>query len=64
MVEEKSYYRYVGDHSQRQGYQGESRVDRTRLSWAMWDRGEEGRRESGNKVQMPGGQEVQKRRGS
>ena len=26
MVEEKVYYRYVGEHSQRQGHLGESRV--------------------------------------
>ena len=29
MVEEKVYYRYVGEHSQRQGHLGESRVNMT-----------------------------------
>ena len=32
MGEEKVYWGYVGEHSQRQGYLGESRVDMTRLS--------------------------------
>lgn len=29
MVEERVYYGYVGEHSQRQGYRGEPRVDVT-----------------------------------
>ena len=39
MVEKKVYCLYVGEHSQRQGHLGESRVDMTRLSWAIWQRG-------------------------
>lgn len=31
--------RYVGEHSQRQGHQGESRVVLTRLSWVIWREG-------------------------
>jgi hypothetical protein len=34
-VEEKVYYRYVGEHSQRQEHLGGSRVDKTRLIGAM-----------------------------
>ena len=30
MVGEKPYFRFRGEHSQRQGFQGESRVDMTR----------------------------------
>ena len=48
MVEEKVYYRYVGEHSQRQKHLGEPRVDMTRLSLAMWG-GERGRRSSKGK---------------
>ena len=40
MVEEKVYYRHVGEHSQRQRHLGESRVDMTRLSCTMWGEGE------------------------
>ena len=40
MAEEKVYYRCVEEHSQRQLHLGESRVDVTRLSWAMWGDGE------------------------
>jgi predicted phosphoadenosine phosphosulfate sulfurtransferase len=35
MVEEDVYYRYVGEHSQRQEHLGEHRVNMTRLSCAM-----------------------------
>lgn len=31
MVDEKAYYSYVADHSQRQGHLGESRVNKTSL---------------------------------
>lgn len=34
MLEEYLYFRYVGEHSQRQGPLGESRVDMT-LIWAL-----------------------------
>lgn len=42
-VEEKVYYRTVGEKSQRQGPVGESRVDITRPNWAMRGRGRERR---------------------
>lgn len=48
MVEEKGYCRYAGEHSQRRGYLGESRVDVTRLSWAMWEKGRARERERGD----------------
>jgi hypothetical protein len=35
-VEKTVYYRYVGEHSQRQGHLEESRAGMTRLSCAMW----------------------------
>ena len=43
--EEEVYYRCVGEHRQRQGLLGESRVYMAGLSWAMWgslERGERG----------------------
>lgn len=46
MVLENVYYRYVGEHSQSQGYLRESRVDMTRLNSAMlgvWGRGRAGK---------------------
>lgn len=36
LVEEKDYYRYVGDHGQRQRHLRESQVDTITLSWAMF----------------------------
>ena len=39
MVEKKVYCRLKGEHSQRQRHLTESRVDVTRLSWAMWGKG-------------------------
>lgn len=45
---ERIYYRYVGEHSYRQKYLLESRLDMTRLGWVMWgEGGREGRRERG-----------------
>lgn len=38
MVKEKAFYRYVGEHSQRQGHLKESRVDMT-LSHVMTSEG-------------------------
>jgi hypothetical protein len=35
MVEEKVYYRYVGEHSQRQTHLGESSMDMNGLTWVM-----------------------------
>lgn len=35
MVEEKAYYRCVGEHSQRWGHLGWSGADITKLSWAL-----------------------------
>lgn len=43
MVEKKVYYKYVVEHSLSQRQMGETRVDMTRLSWAMWGGGWEGR---------------------
>jgi hypothetical protein len=40
MVEEEVCCRYVGEQSQRQRHLGESRVDMSRLNWAMWGDGE------------------------
>lgn len=45
MVEEKVYYRHMGEHSQRQKHVGESSVDMTRSH--VRRRGEERRRERG-----------------
>lgn len=42
---EKVYYGYVGEHSQKQGRLGESRVDTSRLSRALQGEGEGERRE-------------------
>jgi hypothetical protein len=53
MAEEKVYYSYVGEHSQRQTRLGEPRVDMTLFCVG---RGEEGRQERGNLIQQPGGQ--------
>lgn len=36
MAEGKVNYRYMGEHSQGQGYLVNSREGMTRLSWAMW----------------------------
>jgi hypothetical protein len=36
MVEEKVYYRYVGEHSQRQGHLGESRGDMSLNHVGRW----------------------------
>lgn len=49
MVEEKLNYRYVGEHSQRQGrgHLGETRVDMITLSWALWERVRGREREKG-----------------
>lgn len=58
-VEEKVYYRYMGEHRQGQRHPGESRVDMTRLSCAMWERG----REKGNQVQETGDPKIQKESG-
>lgn len=45
------------EHSQREGHQGKSRVDITRLSWALWGEEErQGEKRGGNQVQKPGGQ--------
>lgn len=57
MVEEKDYYRYVGDRSQRQTHLGEPRVV---VTWVMG--GGEGKRKGkeGNQVQQPGGQRYQR----
>lgn len=52
MVEEKVYYKYLGQHSQGQRHLGECRVDITRLIWALrgerdWKgKGREGSQES------------------
>ena len=35
---ERVYYRYVGEHSQRQGHLGESRVDMTLSHIGRWGR--------------------------
>lgn len=44
MVEENVYYRYVGEHSQRQVHLGESRVVRTlnfvKREGRRWEKGE------------------------
>lgn len=58
-VEEKVYYRHMGGHSQGQRHPGESRIDMTRLSCAVCERG----REKGNQVQEPGGTKIQKESG-
>lgn len=39
MIEEKVYGTYMGQHSQSQGHLVKSRVVMSRLSWAMWERG-------------------------
>lgn len=52
--EEKIYYKYVGKRSQRQRHLGESRMDTTRLNWAMQER-EKKRGGGGDQVQQPGG---------
>lgn len=57
-MEEKVYGRYLGTHSQRQGHLGEFRMDRTKLSCAMWDRegkgeGREGREDPGAAARGP-----------
>lgn len=55
MVDEKVYYRYLGEHRQRQGHLGESREDMTRLNWATWE-GEGGKEEweyRGTRYQEP-----------
>lgn len=49
MVEEKIYYRCVGENSQRQGHRGESRVDMSHVR-----RGQRRGRE-GIQVRLPGG---------
>lgn len=42
MVDEKAYYSYVADHSQRQGHLGGPKVGLTRLRQAMWQIAERG----------------------
>ena len=39
-----SYCRQKGEHRQRQGHLGETRVDMSRLNWAMREREKRGRR--------------------
>lgn len=51
------YYRCVGEHGQRRGHLGESRVDTTRLSCSMCGGGG---RESGEKGTGYSSQEAQK----
>lgn len=52
---EEVYFRYVGEHSWRQGLLGESRVDRTqshvRRRGGAWERGERGTRRSSQETQ-------------
>ena len=62
MVEETAYCRSVGEHSQKQGHLGESRVDRARLSWVMWEkeRGKGREKETGAVARRP---KIQKREG-
>lgn len=65
MVGERIYYRYMGEHSHRQGYLVESRVDMIRLSWVMWgEGGKEGRRERGEPGTSAKSLRVRKGRGN
>lgn len=49
MEEEKVHYRDTGEQSQRQWHLGESRMDMTRLNWAVWG-GVKGRGRAGESV--------------
>jgi hypothetical protein len=53
MVEEKVYYRYVGEHRKRQGHLGESRVDMTLGRGGRVAEEERGRKE--HQEYQPGG---------
>lgn len=59
-MEEKAYYRYIEDHSQRPGYLGESEVDMTTLEWAMLGVQEEHKREEEDRGTRCRSQEAQR----
>lgn len=60
MVQEKIYYRCEGQHSQKLGHLGKTRMDVNRLIWAMWGKEVAGGAGEEERVLQPGGPKEQR----